>query len=271
MAIKENIGLIGGGQMGEALLKGLLGSDLVTSEQLMVVDPSEERRECLARDYAVRTSDSPQKLADHSDVIILAVKPQVMAKVLSQYSSLLSDKHLLVSIAAGVSLSSIEGIVGEMRILRVMPNTPALVMAAASVLSGNSFASQDDLELGLKIFSAVGTCLVLPESLMDGVTGLSGSGPGYVFTFIEAMVDGGVLAGLPRPVAEKLVLQTIYGSAKLALETGKGAAELKAMVTSPGGTTITGIAELEKGGLRASVMSAVAKATIKSAELGKCK
>ncbi len=149
-----------------------------------------------------------------------------------------------------------------------MPNTPALVLEGASALSGNDHVSTDDIENGIEIFSAVGTCVELPESMLDAVTGLSGSGPGYVFTFMEALIDGGVLAGIPRPIAEKLVLQTVYGSAKLALETGEHPAVLKGKVTSPGGTTIAGIRVLEEAGVRGALMAAVDCATKRSQELG---
>jgi len=175
----------------------------------------------------------------------------------------------VISIAAGVTIAQLEKGLGRSRaIIRVMPNTPALVLAAASALSGNTHVGKAEMEIARQIFSAVGTCVEVPENLLDAVTGLSGSGPGYVFTFIEAMIDGGVLAGIPRPVAEQLVLQTVYGSARLALETGEPAAVLKGRVTSPGGTTITGLQVLEEAGLRGTVMTAVEAATDRSRELG---
>ncbi len=268
MAISEKIGLIGGGQMGEALIRGMIEAGLVTGSQLMVAEPDGNRRAYMEKTYCVNSTDSPSELCLHSDVIIMAIKPQVIEAVLSQYAALWSGQ-LLISIAAGVTIAAMEKIVGKIRLIRVMPNTPALVLAGASALSANKMATDEDIRLGMDIFSAVGTCVRLDEHLLDAVTGLSGSGPGFVFTFIEAMIDGGVLAGLPRPVARELVLQTVYGSAKLAIESGDDPAVLKAMVTSPGGTTITGIHELEKGGLRSTVMSAVEKAAKKSAELGR--
>ncbi len=267
MAITEKIGLIGGGQMGEALIRGMIKSGLVDSLQLMVAEPDHDRRTYLEKTYSVYVTDSPDILSNHSEVIIMAIKPQVMEPVLKQYALLLSGR-LLISIAAGVTIAAMEKIVGEMRIIRVMPNTPALVLAGASALSANAMARDEDIQLGLDIFSAIGICIHINEHLLDAVTGLSGSGPGYVFTFIEAMIDGGVLAGLPRPVARQLVLQTVYGSARMALESGNDPGTLKAMVTSPGGTTIAGIHELEKGGLRSAVMSAVERAAKRSAELG---
>jgi pyrroline-5-carboxylate reductase len=263
------IGLVGGGQMGEALIRGMIESGLVAADGITVAEPFAERRDYLRTTYNIQVTDSAEELAANAAIIILAVKPQVMDAVLGQYKDLLESKHLVISIAAGVTLAQLEkGLGSERRIIRVMPNTPALVLAGASGLSGNANAGKEDMAVGLKIFSAVGTCVEVPENLLDAVTGLSGSGPGYVFTFIEAMIDGGVLAGIPRPLAEKLVLQTVYGSAKLALETGHPPAVLKGMVTSPGGTTITGIQVLEEAGLRGTVMTAIEAAADRSRELG---
>ncbi len=268
MKDSETIGLIGGGQMGEALVRGMINSGLVRADNIMVAEPDPERCDFLAATYGVKVTDIAKTLSTFSSVLILAVKPQIMQAVLAQYKSLIKKTHLVISIAAGVPIAAIEQGIGKKRIIRVMPNTPALVLAGASALSPNTQASSEDLALGLEIFSAIGTCVHLPETLLDAVTGLSGSGPGYIFTFIEAMIDGGVLAGIPRPVAQQLVLQTVYGSAKLAMETGKPPADLKAMVTSPGGTTIAGIHELETAGLRGTVMAAIDRASRRSKELG---
>ena len=265
----QSIGVVGGGQMGEALIRGIIESGLADADSITVVEPAAPRRKHLAATYQVRATDSAELLTEHSRIIILAVKPQIMNPVLAQYCNCLSSEHLIISIAAGITLGQIEqGIGEEMRIIRVMPNTPALVLAGASALSGNRNVRKEDMELGLRIFSAVGTCVEVSENLLDAVTGLSGSGPGYVFTFLEAMIDGGVLAGLPRPVAEQLALQTLYGSAKLALESGEPAAVLKGRVTSPGGTTITGLQVMEEAGLRGTVMSTVQAAAARSKELG---
>ena len=265
----QSIGLVGGGQMGEALVRGMIESGLVRPQSITVAEPFEERRDYLRTTYNIQVTDQAAQLAADAEICILAVKPQIMDGVLAQYRDLLGPDHLVISIAAGVTLAQLErGLGRERRIIRVMPNTPALVLAAASGLSGNTNVSREDMAAAMEIFSAVGTCVEVPENLLDAVTGLSGSGPGYVFTFIEAMIDGGVLAGIPRPLAEKLVLQTVYGSARLALETGKHAAELKGMVTSPGGTTITGIQVLEEAGLRGTVMTAIEAAADRSRDLG---
>jgi pyrroline-5-carboxylate reductase len=255
--------------MGEALVRGMIQSGLVEAENVMVAEPDASRCAYLQEKYAIGTTSEAKDLCTFAQALILAVKPQILPLVLSQYKSFIGREHLLISIAAGVPISTMEKLVGaEQRIIRVMPNTPALVLAGASALSPNAAATDDDLQFALDIFAAIGTCVHLPENLLDAVTGLSGSGPGYVFTFIEAMIDGGVLAGIPRPVAQQLVLQTVYGSAKLALESGEPPAVLKGMVTSPGGTTIAGLHVLEKEGLRGTVMSAVDTATRRSQELG---
>jgi pyrroline-5-carboxylate reductase len=269
MTALQSIGMVGGGQMGEALIRGLLESGLAKAASIIVAEPSTQRREYLETTYQVKTTESPAELAGASQIIILAVKPQVMEPVLKLYREHLSLGHLLISIAAGVTLGQMEGCLGDqMRIIRVMPNTPALVLAGASAISGNKSASREDMVLCGKIFSAVGICVEVAESLLDAVTGLSGSGPGYIFTFLEAMIDGGVLAGLPRPLAEQLALQTLYGSAKLAMESGEAAAVLKGRVTSPGGTTIAGLQVMERDGLRGTMMAAIKAATDRSKELG---
>jgi pyrroline-5-carboxylate reductase len=266
----QSIGMVGGGQMGEALIKGLLASGLTEAGGITVAEPSPQRREYLENTYHIRSSGSPAELSASSKIIILAIKPQIMEPVLALYREHLAAEQLLISIAAGVTISQMERCLSEkMRIIRVMPNTPALVLAGASAMSGNANASREDMTLCGQIFSAVGTCAEVPESLLDAVTGLSGSGPGYVFTFLEAMIDGGVLSGIPRPLAEQLALQTLYGSAKLALESNEPAAVLKGRVTSPGGTTIAGLQVMERDGLRGTMMAAVKAATDRSKELGK--
>lgn len=269
MGNSRKVGLIGGGQMGEALIRGMIASGLVVADDIIAAEPDTSRRGYLQETYGIHCTDTAAELCRFAAVLILAVKPQIVHPVLKQYAPEISEQHLFISIAAGITIKTIENKIGdEHRIIRVMPNTPALVLAGASAFSSNSQVTAEDIRLAENIFSAIGICVHLPESQLDAVTGLSGSGPGYVFTFIEAMIDGGVLAGIPRQTAEKLVLQTVYGSAKLALETGEPAAVLKGRVTSPGGTTIAGLQVLEKAGLRGSVMTAVDQATKRSKELG---
>ncbi|MCL7489259.1 MAG: pyrroline-5-carboxylate reductase [Desulfobulbaceae bacterium] len=265
----DSVGLVGGGQMGEALVRGMIGAGLLKADNVMIAEPDGDRRIYLRKTYSVKVTEDADELVRFSSILILAVKPQIMGKVLEQYKKLITGQHLIISIAAGVTIKSMEMGLGEnVKIVRVMPNTPALVLAGASALSPNARVTTEEMEAALQIFSAVGTCVQVNESLLDAVTGLSGSGPGYVFTFIEAMIDGGVLAGLPRPVAEKLVLQTVYGSARLAMETGEAPAVLKGRVTSPGGTTISGLHVLEESGFRGTVMSAIDAAAQRSRELG---
>lgn len=204
-----------------------------------------------------------------ANVILLAVKPDQVNDVLAEARPHFTDKHLLVSIAAGVTLARMESVLPPgARVVRVMPNTPALVGASASAFALGKSAIAEDGQLAQKLFSSVGVAYQVKESLLDAVTGLSGSGPAYVFLMIEALSDGGVAAGLPRDIATKLAAQTLLGSAKLLLETGQHPGALKDMVTSPGGTTIEGIHELEKGGLRAALMNAVRAAADKSRKLG---
>jgi len=269
MDTSHNIGFIGGGQMAEALIRGILNAGLARPDRLMVVEPDTARQEYLRQVYSLQTVRESATLASGSRILVLAVKPQVMGKVLAEYRGQITGQHLVISIAAGITIRSLAaGLGDEVRIIRVMPNTPALVLAGASALAPNSRATDEDLALAKQIFSAIGTCVEVSEPLLDAVTGLSGSGPGYVFAFIEALIDGGVLAGLPRPVAQQLVLQTVLGSAKLALETGEDPAVLRGRVTSPGGTTITGLQVLEESGFRGAVMTAVQAAAERSRELG---
>lgn len=254
--------------MAEALIKGLLQGGLVDAGQLFVTEPVAARRQILQDSHGVNVSGDYEP-ALSCDIVILAVKPQVMAKVLADSRASLGSENLIISIAAGVPLAALEGgLSSECRVIRVMPNTPALVLAGASALSGGKNASSADMDLATAIFNAIGTASVMPESALDAVTGLSGSGPAYVFAFLEAMIDGGLKVGLPRPLAEQLAQQTILGSMQLAMASDEHPAQLKAMVTSPGGTTIAGLHELEKGAFRANIMNAIEAATRRSRELG---
>ena len=201
--------------------------------------------------------------------MVLAVKPQIMDAVLADMAPFVKQRHLVISIAAGVPLGRIEGALPEnTRVVRVMPNTPALVHAGAAAYCPGHAALPEDLQLVHSIFCSVGQAVMVSESLMDAVTGLSGSGPAYVFSFIQGMTDAGVREGLPRPVALELVVQTVLGSAVLCMETGRSPSELSEMGTSPGGTTIAGLYALEKGAFRASIMDAVRAAALRSRELG---
>jgi len=270
MAIDKKIAFLGGGNMAEALIKGLIASGTAKPAQLLVADVSAERLEHLRKNYGIVSHKTNKDAVQKAVIIILSVKPQVIEKVLAEIAPAVDDKKLIVSIAAGVSLAKIESALKkDSRIVRVMPNTPALVLAGAAALAAGGSAKSDDISLVQSIFNSVGRSVVVDEKLMDAVTGLSGSGPAYVFMIIDALSDAGVKAGLPRQLALELAAQTVYGSAKMVLETKEHPGMLRDMVTSPGGTTIEGLHALEKGKLRATLMNAVEAATARSKELGK--
>jgi pyrroline-5-carboxylate reductase len=266
----NKLGCIGGGQMGEALIKGILHSGLYAKEQIVVADPDGDRRQFLERTYSVATSGNSADVWLTSDTVILAVKPQVMDRVLRRDRDNVSDRHLIITIAAGLPLSFYNDCLNSRayRIIRVMPNTPALVLEGASALSGNENVTAADLQQAVGIFNSVGKAIVVAEEYLDAVTGLSGSGPAYVFTFIEAMIDAGVKCGLPRNVAESLTHQTVLGSVNLLRQSGEHPAVQRSRVTSPGGTTIAGLHVLERAGFSGIIIDAVEAATHRSLELG---
>ena len=269
MSAKLTIGFLGAGKMATALAKGLVQAKLVNAGQIIASDPIEAARSAFAKEVGVKATASNLEAARSAQVLVLAVKPDQVAGVLKEIRGRVTGKHLLCSIAAGVTLAKLESGLGNgARVIRVMPNTPALVGASATAYALGKNATAEDGRLAQKMFSAVGVAFQLKESLLDAVTGLSGSGPAYVYLIIEALSDGGVAAGLPRDVATKLAAQTVLGSAKMALETGQHPGALKDMVTSPGGTTIEGLHELEKAGVRGALMNAVRAAAEKSKKLG---
>jgi pyrroline-5-carboxylate reductase len=266
---EQTIGFIGGGNMAEALIKGLLAGGLPAAA-LVVAEPSQERRAFLSDRYGIRVSEGNVPVTAGSSIIFLSVKPQVAPMVLAEIGGGLSSDKLLITIMAGIRTDAIESACpAGTRVVRVMPNTPALVMEAASAITAGRFATGDDLSLTRRIFELVGKCWPVDEKLMDAVTGLSGSGPAYVLTFIEALSDAGVKNGLTREVAFGLAAQTVIGTARLLLETREHPALLKEKVTSPGGTTIAGLHVLENEGFRGTVINAVDAATARSKELGK--
>ena len=270
MAGEVKIAFLGGGNMAEALIKGVIAAGTARPGTILVADVSAERLEHLGKNYGIIVLKTNVDAAREAGIIILSVKPQVIEQVLTEIAPVVDDEKLIVSIAAGVSLARIENALKKgSRVIRVMPNTPALVLAGAAALSAGSNATREDVSFVKGIFDSVGRSVVVDEKLMDAVTGLSGSGPAYVFMFIDALSDAGVKAGLPRPLALELAAQTVYGSAKMVLETKEHPARLRDLVTSPGGTTIEGLHALEKGKLRATLMNAVEAATARSKELGK--
>jgi pyrroline-5-carboxylate reductase len=268
--LKEKIGVIGAGKIGSAVLRGIIRAGLVHSEQVMASAPRATTRQALAKEIGIRLTPDNAEVCDFADIVMLAVKPQVVLSVLQAVGKKFGKGKLLVSVAAGVPTSKIEVYLERgARVVRVMTNTPCVVGAAASAYTAGKHATQDDLDKVGKILSSVGLALPLEERHLDAATGLSGSGPAYVFLFIESLADGGVQVGLSREVALKLALQTVYGSARMALESGKDLGQLRDEVTSPGGTTIAGLYALEKGGMRGIVMEAVLQATHRSQSLGK--
>lgn len=254
--------------MATALARGLIRADFTEPEAVIAADPFESSRAQFTEVTKARTTEENTDVLDASEIVFLAVKPQAMAGVLSEITRHLDERHLVISIAAGVSLETLTAGLGDScRIVRVMPNTPCLVGASASGFSIGASASADDARLVKDLLSTVGIAVKVPERLLDAVTGLSGSGPAYVYQVIEALSDGGVRAGLPRDVATQLAAQTLLGAAKMVLETGEHPGALKDAVTSPGGTTIAGVHALENAGLRAALMNAVEAATARSVEL----
>jgi len=269
MATKFTIGFIGAGKMGAALARGFIHAELVSPKDIIAGDPHDAARKKFVEVVGAEITKSNAEVARFAALVILAVKPDHVAGALTELRGAFTNNHLLISIAAGVTLAKLESALpAGARVIRVMPNTPALVGAGASAFALGKSATAADGELAKKLLSAVGVAFEVREPLLDAVTGLSGSGPAYVYQFIEALSDGGVAAGLPRDVATKLAAQTVLGAAKMVLETGQHPGALKDQVTSPGGTTIEGLHELEKGRMRAIVMSAVRAATEKSKKLG---
>jgi pyrroline-5-carboxylate reductase len=260
---------IGAGNMAEALVSGILKSHLATPANISATDISPGRLELFRKTFQIQVGSDNAEEAKQADVIILCVKPQIMDRVLSEIKGKLSRKQLLISVAAGYPLTRLQQhIGGNVSLVRAMPNTPAVIQEGVTALAGSSGLPVHHLQLAQTIFESVGKVVIVEESLMDAVTGLSGSGPAYIYLVIEALTDGGVRAGLPRAVAGVLAAQTVLGAARMVLETGEHPAVLKDRVTSPGGTTIAGLQQLEAGGLRAILMQAVEAATHRSRELG---
>ncbi|MBK6694611.1 MAG: pyrroline-5-carboxylate reductase [Myxococcales bacterium] len=265
----KTIGFLGGGNMAAALVKGLLQSKLVGPEHIVVSDVKRERLDALASAHGVGVTTDNHELAKSVDVLVIAVKPQVVDKALLAIGKDVSTKTLVVSVAAGVPIESLESRLADgVHVVRAMPNTPAIVLAGATALSAGTHATDSDMTTASQLFAAVGKTAILDEVLLDAVTGLSGSGPAYVMLIIEALADGGVKMGLHRDTSLMLAAQTVYGSAKLLLETGEHPGRLKDQVTSPGGTAIAGLHTLESGALRKTLIDAVETASLRAAQLG---
>jgi pyrroline-5-carboxylate reductase len=269
MPLGKKLVFLGTGNMAEALLKGLLREGTVEPDEIVCSEPRPERREEIADRYGVEVTSDNRAAAALADLLVLSVKPQVMDALLAEIAPAVQAGALVVSIAAGVPIAALaRRLPSGTRIIRTMPNTPALVGAGATALARGPLATDADLTVVRALFEAVGTVVVVDEPLLDAVTGLSGSGPAFVFMAIEALADGGVKAGLPRAAALSLAAQTVMGAARLVLETGKHPGDLKDQVTSPGGTTIAGLHALEARGFRAALIEAVDAAARRSRELG---
>ncbi len=267
---KAKIGLIGTGNMGSALLAGWLSAKAAGAGDIRLYDPDGEKLRAATGRLKVKAAEDNADLTAWADVIVLAVKPQVMDDVLQEIAPAVTAKKLIISIAAGVTIERIEqGLGKEVPVVRVMPNTPALIGEGISALSFNVRVKGEGKKRALQLLDAVGETVEVPEKMIDAVTGLSGSGPAYIFVLLEALSDAGVRQGLPRETASRLALWTVRGASGMALQSGRHPGELKDMVTSPGGTTIAGLHALEKGKFRAALYNAVAAATERSKELGK--
>lgn len=266
---ETRFGFIGAGRMATALARGLLDRGLADREHIIASDPSAASADNFARVTGASTTTDNQQVASQSDCVFLAVKPQQMAAALGPLAGRLSDRHLVISVAAGVPLAAIARLLGDgPRLVRVMPNTPCLIGQGASAYCVGAGATAADRDLVSRLLAAVGCAVEVEEKLLDAVTGLSGSGPAFVYLMIEALSDGGVRMGLPREVALTLAAQTVRGAAELVVTSGEHPAALKDQVTSPGGTTMAGLHVLEAAGVRGALMAAVEAATLRSMELG---
>ncbi len=264
----ERIGFIGIGNMGEALLRGILDSGLSSPKNILASDINREKLDSLSKELGFTAIDSNCELVKASDIILFALKPDIISKVLSEVSSELCQPKWCISIAAGVNISMIEEKLSEgTAVVRVMPNTPAMVREGMSAISLGRYANEEHLNKTKQIFQAVGKVIVVQEKHMDIVTALSGSGPAFIFLIIEALIDAGVQLGLSRSDASVMAIQTVLGSSKMLFDTQEHPAVLKNKVTSPGGTTAVGLYELEKCGLRASIINAVSAAALRAKQI----
>ncbi len=265
----RRIGIIGAGNMGEALISGLVHSRSAGPEQIICSDIRRDKLKSIKEIYGVATTGSNLEVVRGSDIVIYAVKPQIMASILKETADCLEMSKLVISIAAGVPLAAIESCLSkELRVVRVMPNIPASVREGAAAIAAGKHALKEDLKVAKAIFDSVGKSVIIEEELMDAITGLSGNGPAYIFLIVDALADAGVKMGLSREDALFLSAQTVLGAAKMLIETNEHPGRLKDMVTSPGGTAIAALHTLEQGGLRTTLINAVEAGTKRSKELG---
>ncbi len=265
---KPKVGFIGGGQMAQALAQGASQAGVLSGGDLVFAEPSPQQQDVLSAKFAGATIvDDGVELLGQCERVVLSVKPHVLKSIAADLSGSITARHLLVSIVSGIPLSRLQTMLATERVIRVMPNTPSQVGAGAAAIAADDSADEQDVAWVERLMSSVGMAVRLPDHLMHAVTGLSGSGPAYIYMVIEALSDGGVAMGLPRDTATQLAAQTVLGAAKMVLDTGLHPGQLKDQVTSPGGTTIAAIRELETAGLRGAVTEAVCRSTERSAEL----
>jgi pyrroline-5-carboxylate reductase len=264
------VGIIGAGNMGEVLIRGLIQSGRVTKSDIITSDVSQDRLTYMSKTYGLRITSSNVELVENASIVIIAVKPQNIDDLLDELANSSHEGHLFISIAAGITTEKLASKMHHQSgIIRVMPNAPASVLAGIAAVCPGRNVSPSDLQRAVSIFECVGrTVIIKNEALMDVVTGLSGSGPAFVFLVIESLSDAGVQLGISRRESSLLAAQTVYGAAKMLLDTGKHPSELKDIVATPGGTTFAGLKMLEKGNFRSTIMDAVEAATARSRELG---
>lgn len=268
MLSNKSIGIIGAGNIGTAVIGGILRAKLSDPKNIFASRRSAPALEQLAKQFRINTTTDNRKVAKSASIILLSVKPQNAKQVLTEIKDVVDDSKIIISVMAGIRTSLINQLLGaSCPVIRTMPNTPVLVDAGATAMSPGKFAKDEHMKIAQTIFKSVGKVEFVPEQLMDAVTGLSGSGPAYIYMVIEAMTDGGVKMGIPREIAHRLAAQTVLGAARLVIETGKHPAILKDEVTTPGGTAIAAIHELETHGLRTMLINAVSTATARSKEL----
>jgi pyrroline-5-carboxylate reductase len=270
MPLTQRIAFIGAGNMANALIRALVRSAVVPAAQIIAADPDTRRLAALQSELGIRVLGDNREAAREADIVVLATKPQTFPKLLPDLSEAVSDETLVISIAAGISTQVIEqALPAGVRVIRTMPNTPALVGAGATAIAAGTHATSEDLSAAQTLFQSVGTVVKLAEADIDAVTGLSGSGPAYVFAMVEALRDAGVDVGLSEETAAKLAAQTVYGAAKLLVESGESPEALREKVTSPGGTTAAGLQALGTAGFAEAVLAAIRAATARSLELGR--
>lgn len=269
MSVEHTIAFVGGGNMARALIRGLVGTATVRAEQIIAADPDESKLRTLEAELGIRCTGDNAEAVEEASVVVLATKPQILARVLPGVAAALDSNTLLISVAAGIPTGLIErALPPGTRVVRTMPNTPALVGAGATAIAAGTHATEEDLALAEMLFRSVGISVRVPEAQLDAVTGLSGSGPAYVFAMIEALRDAGVREGLPEDTALQLASQTVFGAARLMRDENESPEVLRARVTSPGGTTRAGLDALADAGFAEAIAGAVRAATRRSVELG---